>query len=57
MLKFSMQVSLLEADLDQQIDEEIGANPPGPQPFNETLGVNLDQLLVSNMRYIIHSVP
>ena len=57
MLKFSMQVSLLEADLDKQIDEEIGANPPGPQPFNETLGVNQDQLLVSNMRYIVHSVP
>ena len=42
MLNISMLVSFLVTDLDQQVDEGLGGNTPGPQDVNEPLQ---DQLL------------
>ena len=44
-LTWTCRVSHVVADLDQQVDEELGGDPPGPQAINEPLGVNQDQLL------------
>ncbi len=57
MLKISMLVSFLVADLDQQVYEELGGTPPGPQAFNEALSINQDQLLMTTTKQMAHSVP